>query len=57
MRSMRTPDATHCIMLEVTSREGIQKQVYEQVVGKGRRDPLQRVRENDVPMGGLGVVP
>ena len=30
--------------------------VYEKVVGKGRRDPLQRVRENDVPMGGLGVV-
>ncbi len=35
MRSMRTPDATHCIMLEVTSREGIQKRVYERLVGKG----------------------
>ena len=23
--------------------------VYEKVVGKGRRDPLQRVREHDVP--------
>ncbi len=30
--------------------------MYELVVGKGRRDPLERVREHDVPMGGLGVV-
>ncbi len=33
--------------------------VYEILVGKEtanvRRDPLERVRENDVPMGGLGV--
>jgi hypothetical protein len=29
----------------------------EKVVGKGRRDPLQRVREEDVPIGGLGVEP
>src|SRR2546428_573753 len=26
--------------------------VYEKVVGGGRRDPLQRVRAHDVPMGG-----
>ena len=28
--------------------------VYEKVVGGGRRDPLQRVRAHDVPMGGWG---
>src|SRR2546422_11721195 len=27
---------------------------YEIVVGRGRRDPLQRVRAHDVPMGGWG---
>ncbi len=29
--------------------------VYEKVVGGGRRDPLQRVRAHDVPMGGWGL--
>ncbi len=28
---------------------------YEKVVGRGRMDPLQRVREDDVPTGGPGV--
>ncbi len=39
---------------------GTWQQVYELLVGKRavkvRRDPLQRVRDESVPMGGSGMV-